>query len=152
VTERVVSQILTEMDGLEELTGVVVLGATNRIDIIDEALLRPGRFDRILQVPPPDKDARVEILKIHTKKKPLAKDVDIAKLAERTEGSTGADLAAIANSASIGAIKRYLKVHGKEPEGGTGEFEVTMADFEEAIKDMKRKTAATSSPTRLGIG
>jgi transitional endoplasmic reticulum ATPase len=152
VTERVVSQILTEMDGLEELTGVVVLGATNRIDIIDEALLRPGRFDRILQVPTPDKDARIEILKIHTKKKPLAKDVDIVKLAERTEGSTGADLAAIANSASIGAIKRYLKVHGKEPEGGTGEFEVTMADFEEAIKDMKRKTAATSSPTRLGIG
>jgi transitional endoplasmic reticulum ATPase len=152
VTERVVSQILTEMDGLEELTGVVVLGATNRIDIIDEALLRPGRFDRILQVPPPDKDARIEILKIHTKKKPLAKDVDITKLAERTEGSTGADLSAIANSASIAAIKRYLKVHGKEPDGGSGEFEITMADFEEAIKDMKRKTAAASSPTRLGIG
>ncbi|MDA4127182.1 MAG: CDC48 family AAA ATPase [Thaumarchaeota archaeon] len=141
VTERVVSQILTEMDGLEELKGVVVLGATNRIDIIDEALLRPGRFDRILRIPPPDKEARIEILKIHTKKKPLAKDVDLVMLAEKTEGATGADLAAIANSASISSIRRYLKVHGKEPEGGTGEFEITMADFEEAIKDMKRKTA-----------
>ena len=153
VTERVVSQILTEMDGLEELKGVVVLGATNRIDIIDEALLRPGRFDRIIRIPPPDKDARIEILKIHTKKKPLAKDVDIAKLAEKTEGATGAELAAIANSASIAAIRRYLKLHGKEPEGGTGEFQITQADFEDAIKEMKRKMAAESStPTRLGIG
>ena len=153
VTERVVSQLLTEMDGLEELKGVVVLGATNRIDIIDEALLRPGRFDRIIRIPPPDKEARIEILKIHTKKKPLAKDVDIAKLAEKTEGATGADLASVANSASIAAIRRYLKAHGKEPEGGSGEFEITMADFEDAIKEMKRKTAAESStPTRLGIG
>jgi transitional endoplasmic reticulum ATPase len=152
VTERVVSQILTEMDGLEELKGVVVLGATNRIDIIDEALLRPGRFDRILRVPPPDKEARIEILKIHTKKKPLAKDVDITKLAEKTEGSTGADLSAVANAASIASIKRYLKVHGKEPEGGTGDFEITMADFEEAIKDMKRKKTGESAPSRLGIG
>ena len=105
VTERVVSQLLTEMDGLEELKGVVVLGATNRPDIIDEALLRPGRFDKILRIPPPDKEGRIEILKIHTKKKPLAKDVDVAKLAELTEGYTGAELAAAANAASVAAIK-----------------------------------------------
>src|SRR5208337_53698 len=114
VTERVVSQLLTEMDGLEELKGVVVLGATNRPDIIDEALLRPGRFDRILQVPPPDKEGRIQILKIHTRKKPLAKDVDMVKLADMTEGYTGAELASVANAAVMGAIKQYVKAHGKE--------------------------------------
>jgi len=139
VTERVVSQLLTEMDGLEELKGVVVLGATNRPDIIDEALLRPGRFDKILRIPPPDKEGRIEILKIHTKKKPLAKDVDIGKLAEMTEGYTGAELAAAANAASIAAIKQYVKVHGKEAESGQGELKITMRDFEEAVKATKRK-------------
>ncbi len=152
VTERVVSQLLTELDGLEELKGVVVLGATNRQDIIDEALLRPGRFDRLLRVPPPDKEGRIEILKIHTKKKPLAKDVDLVKLAELTEGSTGAELASIANAASIAAIKQYLKVHGKEPEGGPGDFSITMRDFEEAIKDLRRRAADESRNARLGIG
>jgi transitional endoplasmic reticulum ATPase len=151
VTERVVSQLLTEIDGLEELKGVVVLGATNRQDLIDEALLRPGRFDRILRVPPPDKEGRLEILKIHTKKKPLAKDVDLVKLAEMTEGSTGAELAAIANAASIAAIKGYLKVHGKEAEEAAGDFTVTMGDFEGAIKDRKREASGSRSQ-RLGIG
>src|SRR5208282_2315121 len=135
VTERVVSQLLTEMDGLEELKGVVVLGATNRPDIIDEALLRPGRFDRLLRIPPPDKEGRIEILKIHTKKKPLAKDVDITKLAELTEGYTGAELAAVANTASIAAIKQYVKAHGKDAETGVGDLTLTMRDFEEAIRE-----------------
>jgi len=152
VTERVVSQLLTEMDGLEELKGVVVLGATNRPDIIDEALLRPGRFDKLLRIPPPDKEARIEILKIHTKKKPLAKDVDIAKLAELTEGYTGAELAAAANAASIAAIKQYVKAHGKEAETGTGDFTITMRDFEEAVKETKRKPTRESGRERLGIG
>jgi transitional endoplasmic reticulum ATPase len=152
VTERVVSQLLTEMDGLEELKGVVVLGATNRPDIIDEALLRPGRFDKLLRIPPPDKEGRVEILKIHTKKKPLAKDVDIAKLAELTEGYTGAELAAAANAASIAAIKQYVKVHGKDAETAPGELTITMRDFEEAIKDTKRKATKEAGRDRLGIG
>jgi transitional endoplasmic reticulum ATPase len=152
VTERVVSQLLTEMDGLEELKGVVVLGATNRPDIIDEALLRPGRFDKLLRIPPPDKEGRIEILKIHTKKKPLAKDVDITKLAELTEGYTGAELAAAANSASIAAIKQYVKVHGKDAETAPGELTVTMRDFEEAIKDTKRKATREAGRDRLGIG
>jgi transitional endoplasmic reticulum ATPase len=151
VTERVVSQLLTEMDGLEELKGVVVLGATNRQDIIDEALLRPGRFDRLLRVLPPDKEGRIEILKIHTKKKPLANDVDLVKLAELTEGSTGAELAAIANSASVAAIKEYLKLHGKEAEGDAGSFTITMRDFEGAIKDRKNEAAGPRNQ-RLGIG
>jgi transitional endoplasmic reticulum ATPase len=152
VTERVVSQLLTEMDGLEELKGVVVLGATNRPDIIDEALLRPGRFDKLLRIPPPDKEGRIEILKIHTKKKPLAKDVDIVKLAELTEGYTGAELAAAANAASIAAIKQYVKVHGKDAEAATGDLTITMRDFEDAIKDSKRKPTRESGRDRLGIG
>jgi transitional endoplasmic reticulum ATPase len=152
VTERMVSQLLTEMDGLEELKGVVVLGATNRPDIIDEALLRPGRFDRLLRIPPPDKEGRIEILKIHTKKKPLAKDVDVTKLAEMTEGYTGAELAAATNTASIAAIRQYVKAHGKEAEAGTGDFTITMRDFEEAIKETRRKATPESGRQRPGLG
>jgi len=145
VTERVVSQLLTEMDGLEELKGVVVLGATNRVDIIDEALLRPGRFDKILKVPAPDKEGRIEILKIHTKKKPLAPDVDLPKLADLTEGYTGAELAAVANSAAVMAIKQYVKTHGKAAEEENPEFTITMKEFEDAIKELKREKAATGA-------
>ena len=108
VTERVISQMLTEMDGLEDLKGVVVIGATNRPDIIDEALLRPGRFDRILEVPFPDKEARKDILKIHTKRKPLDNTVDMEKLVELTNGLTGADIAAIVNAAAMSAIKEHV--------------------------------------------
>src|ERR671914_1200695 len=109
VTERVISQMLTELDGLEDLKGVVVIGATNRPDIIDEALLRPGRFDRILEVPVPDKESRREILKIHTSKKPLDHDtVNIDKLVELTEGYTGADIAAMVNAAAMSAIKEHM--------------------------------------------
>src|SRR5687767_3983338 len=97
VTERVISQLLTEMDGLEVLSNVIIIAATNRPDIIDAALLRPGRFDRLLYVPPPDKEARMQILKIHTSKKPLADDVNIDTIANQTEGYTGADIAALAS-------------------------------------------------------
>ena len=100
VTERIVSQLLTEMDGLEDLKGVVVIGATNRPDIVDEALLRPGRFDRLLEIPLPDNDARKEILKIHTSKKPLDKTVSLDKLVELTKGYSGADIAALVNAAA----------------------------------------------------
>jgi transitional endoplasmic reticulum ATPase len=149
VTERVVSQVLTEMDGLEELKGVVVLGATNRPDIIDEALLRPGRFDRVLEVPPPDKAGRVEILKIHTKKKPLAKDVDLERLAEMTEGYTGADLAAIASGAAMIAVKNYVKSNPKNGEQEPENLTITMHDFEEAIQKVKGKKA--SIPLEQGV-
>src|SRR5919206_481983 len=108
VTERVISQILTEMDGLEDLKAVVVIGATNRPDIIDEALLRPGRFDRILEVPVPDKEARKQIFQIHTRKKPLDSDVNLDKLVEMTDGMTGADIAAIVNAAAMTAIKEHV--------------------------------------------
>ena len=108
VTESVVSQILTEIDGLEELHNVLIVGATNRLDIVDDALLRPGRFDRIIKVPNPDAKGRRNIFEIHTKKKPLSSDVDIAKLVELTDGFSGAEIAAVANRAAITALKKYV--------------------------------------------
>ena len=99
VTENMVSQILTEIDGLEELHDVLIVAATNRLDIVDEALLRPGRFDRIIKVPNPDHKGRKHILEIHTKKKPLSKDVDIEKLVDLTHGFSGAEVTAVANRA-----------------------------------------------------
>jgi transitional endoplasmic reticulum ATPase len=108
VTERLVSQMLTEIDGLEDLKGVVIIGATNRPDIIDEALLRPGRFDRLLEIPIPDNNTRKQILQIHLKKKPLASDVDIDKLVGLTDSFTGAEIEALVNAAAIAAVKEHV--------------------------------------------
>lgn len=123
VSERVISQILSEIDGLEELHNVTVIAATNRPDIIDPALLRPGRFDRLVYVAPPDDKARHEIFRIHTANKPLAGDVDLDKLAEDTEGFTGADIASVCNEATMLSIREY--VNSGKPTG------------EESIKDLK---------------
>ena len=107
--ERMVSQILTELDGISELHGVVVLGATNRPDMIDPSLLRPGRFDRIVLVPNPDSQTRKRILEIHAKGKPIGQDVDIQKIAEKmTEGFSGADTASIVNTAISLVLHEYL--------------------------------------------
>ncbi len=111
VAERVISQLLTELDGIEELRGVVVLAATNRLDMVDPALLRPGRFDLLIQLPLPDATARLEIFRAHTRGKPLAEDVDLALLARETEGLTGADIEAICRRASMLAIREYLEAH-----------------------------------------
>jgi len=126
VTERVISQLLTELDGLEKLENVVVLAATNRPDLIDSAVLRPGRFDRLVLVPAPDKKARLEIFKIHTKGMPLAKDVDLNALATETEGYVGADIAALCREAAMLVLRRDIK--GKE---------VKMADFREVMKKIR---------------
>ncbi len=126
VTERVISQLLTELDGLEKLENVVVIGATNRPDLIDPALLRPGRFDRLVYVPPPDEKARLDILKIHTKKMPLAKGVDLAFIAKETENYSGSDLAALCREAGMIALRKDL--HAKE---------VTMEHFREAMKKVR---------------
>ncbi len=112
VTERVISQLLTELDGLEKLENVVVIGATNRPDLVDPALLRPGRFDRLVLVPAPSKEARLEILKIHAKGMPLAKDVDLKLLAKETEGYAGSDLAALCREAAMLVLRKDIK--GKE--------------------------------------
>ena len=133
VTERVISQMLTELDGLEDLKGVVVIGATNRPDIIDEALLRPGRFDRILEVPVPDKETRKHIFQIHTKKKPLESDVNIDKLMEMTEGMIGADIAALVNAAAMTAIKEHVR------QKGGSKLRISMRHFETALNKIKKK-------------
>ncbi len=109
VTERVISQMLTEMDGLEAINNVVVIAATNRPDMIDPAILRPGRFDKSIYIGPPDKESRARIFGIHTHEKPLADDVDLSKLADLTEGYTGADIAAICNEAVMTAVRRLVK-------------------------------------------
>jgi len=108
VTERVISQMLTEMDGLQALNGVVIIAATNRPDIIDPALLRPGRFDKSILIGPPDKESRRAIFGIHTKDKPLDGDVDLEELAGLTDGCTGADISAICNEAVMAAVRELV--------------------------------------------
>ena len=139
VTERVISQLLTELDGLEVLTNVIIIGATNRPDIIDAALLRPGRFDRLLYVPPPSKESRIQIFKIHTSKKPLADDVDIASLANQTEGYTGADIAALASAAVMLALREHIAKYKdpKQADVAKGELNIHMKHFEEAMKKIR---------------
>jgi len=105
VTDRIVNQLLTELDGIVLLKGVVVLAATNRPDILDPALLRPGRFDRVIYVPPPDYEARLEIFKVHTRRMPLDEDVSLEELAKETEGYTGADIAAVCREAAMTALR-----------------------------------------------
>ncbi len=162
VTERMVSQLLTEIDGLEDLKGVVIIGATNRPDIIDEALLRPGRFDRIIDVPLPDKDARRQILLIHTKKKPLDSTWNINKVIELTEGYTGADLEALVNAAAIAAIKEHIFLREKsrkledaneisdsndnhqkdyiqENQSKSTGLKISMKHFEDALKKIRKR-------------
>jgi transitional endoplasmic reticulum ATPase len=132
VTERVISQMLTEMDGLEDLKGVVVIGATNRPDIIDEALLRPGRFDRLLEVPVPDKDSRKQIFQIHTRKKPLDSNVNLDRLVEMTDGMTGADIATIVNAAAMTAIKEHVS-----SKKDSKKLSILMKHFESALDKVK---------------
>jgi len=121
-TERIVSQLLTEMSGIEELKNVVVMAATNRPDLIDPALLRPGRIDRFVLVPAPDEKGRLEILKVHTRDMPL-KNVDLKEIAKRTEGFSGADLEALCREAAMNALRENIKAK-----------EVTQKHFEEALK------------------
>ena len=159
VTERMVSQILTELDGLEELKDVTVLGATNRPDMVDSALLRPGRFDRVLYIPPPDLEARKAILRIHTKGMPLADEVDIDKLSEQTETYTGAEIAAVCSAASIQAINDHLAAH-LDPEDAKKhkeELKVYNRHFEAAFEKVKPTSlqsvmfgkASPSSPLKI---
>ena len=129
VTERVISQLLSELDGLETLQNVVVIAATNRPDILDPGLLRPGRFDRLIYIPAPDEGSRKQILQIHTKSIPLAPDVDLIFLARATKGYSGADLQALCNEAAMSTVRRNERV-------------VTVEDFKNATE----RTGPTITP------
>ena len=133
VTERVISQMLTEMDGLESLNDVVVIAATNRPDIMDPALLRPGRFDKSIFIGPPDKESRKAIFGIHTKNRPLADDVDLEELADKTDGCTGADIAAICNEAVMNAVRHLISENPEPQDEDIQNCRVSKEDFEKAL-------------------
>ncbi|WP_405289931.1 CDC48 family AAA ATPase [Methanobrevibacter sp.] len=126
VTKRVVNQLLTEMDGLEELEDVAIIAATNRPDILDAGLMRPGRFDRHIQVSEPDEEARLAIFKVHTKNMPLSKDVDLKKLAKQTDGYVGADIESVCREAAMLALRDDLEAS-----------EITNKYFKDAIEKVK---------------
>jgi transitional endoplasmic reticulum ATPase len=162
VGDRLVSQLLTEMDGLQDLKGVVVIGATNRPDIIDDALLRPGRFDRILEIPLPDNDSIKEILKIHMVRKPVDKSVELNKLVELCKGLSGADIAALVNAAALSAIKDHILTNRNEQNTERKELlyadesqlvsqkvplNITMKHFEAAFKKIGPNLKATTTKT-----
>ena len=135
VTERVISQLLTELDGLEGLQDVVIIAATNRPDMIDPALLRPGRFDRMVEIGLPDLESRKSILTIQTANTPLADDVDINTIAEKTEGYTGADLSAVVNEAIMDAVRELVKNDDMTDES-LNDAKVTMSSFLSAVEKL----------------
>ena len=126
VSERLVNQLLTSMDGIEDTEGVIVLGATNRPDILDHALLRSGRFDRVILVGAPDKEERLAIFKVHTREMPLDRNIDLEELAGTTEGYTGADIEGICREAGIIALRRDI-----------GARKVTLKDFQSAMAEAR---------------
>jgi len=137
VTERVISQFLTEMDGIEELKGVVVLAATNRLDLIDPALLRSGRFDILFELLAPDEETRLSIFKIHTRNKPLHKDVDFKKLAKKTDGIVGSDIQLLCQKASMNAIRKFVKGKKEAANARSMELFITCDDFEAALRSIQ---------------
>jgi len=145
VTENVVSQILTEIDGLEELNNVLIIGATNRLDIVDEALLRPGRFDRIIKVPNPDAKGRKHIFEIHTKNKPLGNDVKISEIVRLTDDFSGAEIAAVANRAAITSLKRY--VGGKIK--NVKEIKISQQDLIDAVDKVRPQKKEAPIPQAI---
>jgi transitional endoplasmic reticulum ATPase len=142
VTERMVNQLLSEMDGLVSLKNVVVIAATNRPDMLDLALLRPGRFDRNVYIPLPDMRAREEIFKVHTRKMPVAEDVHFSVLAEKTEGYTGADIEAICREAALNALREDMKpkkVQMKHFEAATKSIPMSLSSQDlKRYEDMKK--------------
>ena len=139
-SERVISQLLSEMDGIEALQNVVVIAATNRPDILDPAALRPGRFDRLIYVPTPDERTRLQVLKIHTKGMPLEKDVNLEELARKTMGYSGADLQAICREAGMIALRHNIEAKS-----------ISLKDFEDAIEKVKPSLSADMENAYLGF-
>jgi transitional endoplasmic reticulum ATPase len=139
VTERVVSQLLTELDGIQSLQGVVVLAATNRVDMVDPALLRSGRFDKIIAIPLPDDEARKQVLQIHMKGKPISKEVEVGDLVKMTAGFNGADLASLVNTAVSIVLQAYIAKYPKPEDARKHltEAVVTYEHFQEAAKKVR---------------
>ncbi|MFA4960329.1 MAG: CDC48 family AAA ATPase [Candidatus Pacearchaeota archaeon] len=134
-TEKVVNQLLTELDGIEELEKVIVMAATNRKDLIDSSLLRPGRIDTIVELEIPDDKSRKSIFEVHARNMPLEKDVKIDEYVKKTKGWTGADIAAVCREAGMSAIKKAYKIKEKKVE-----FKITKEDFDSALKDVSKST------------
>ncbi len=158
VTERIVNQLLSELDGLEELRGVMVIAATNRPDIIDPALLRPGRFDEMILVPVPDAKTRLEVFKVHTRKMALSDDVDIGELIRITEDFTGADIAAVCKKAGRFAMREDINAEKVRQTHFLSAVEETgpsvtpdIMEYYEKIKDELRKKRSKQIETRPGI-
>jgi transitional endoplasmic reticulum ATPase len=136
VSERVLSQFLAELDGIEELKGVLVLGATNRLDMMDPAVLRPGRFDAIVEIPLADERDRQEIFAVHLREKPLAKGVSAKQLGTRSEGLSGAEIAGVCNQAALAAVRRAVAAELAPDGKGAAKVLILPADLEEALKEM----------------
>lgn len=141
VGERVVSQLLTELDGLEELEDVVVIAATNRPDLIDDALTRAGRIERKIEVGAPDEATRREILTIHTRKRPLADDVDLDGLAAEMDGFVGADIAALCRGAATAAVREHVCSHDTDEPTAVEDIVLTQSHFESALAELTENEA-----------
>jgi transitional endoplasmic reticulum ATPase len=137
VAERVLSQFLMELDGIEELKGVLVLSATNRVDILDPAVLRPGRFDEVVEIPMPDEEDRREIFEIHLRNKPVATRVSPANLASKTEGLSGADIAGVCHKAALRALRRAVEQEAGRAGGKTIKLQITNADLLSSMEEIK---------------
>ncbi|MCI0527409.1 MAG: AAA family ATPase, partial [Nitrospira sp.] len=139
VVERVLSQFLTELDGVEELKGVLVLGATNRSDMLDPAILRPGRFDEVIEIPVPDEEGRREIFEVHLRNKPLEPGISFSELAARTEGFSGADIASVCNKAALRAVRRAIEAAKDKPTDIEVEITLLASDLEVALEELGGK-------------
>ena len=148
VGDRIVSQFLTEMDGIEELKGVVVLGATNRLDMVDPALLSPGRFDIVVDLPMPDREARRAILAVHTGDKPLASDVDLETLADLTDGLVGGDIASICRRATMLAVREHVE----QEASGEKALQLSAHHFRQALAAMVKASQFTRGQRLLREG
>jgi transitional endoplasmic reticulum ATPase len=146
VTQRVISQLLTEMDGVEELKGVLVIAATNRRDMLDPALLRPGRFDLLLEVPMPDTSGRMKIFEVCLKGKPVAAGVKIGDLARRTEGRTGADIETICRRAALLAVRGFIEEHGEK--GDPSSMKISDDALSAAIREIGGQDLTARDETR----
>jgi transitional endoplasmic reticulum ATPase len=139
VAERVLSQFLAELDGVEELKGVLVLGATNRSDLLDPAILRPGRFDEVVEIPLPDESERSEIFAIHLRNKPLGAGISFKNLALRSDGFSGADISSVCNRAARRAVRRAVQAGDKAP-GGQSRVILEASDLEGALQEMRQQS------------